>query len=167
MSQRPCSTQRRAAQTSRSAPEMAEFLLLGFGVVWRSPDGSEVLALQQLDHYGNFAVVRDADDGEERVKRILERFGPALERASVGDVRAHSARKQEAESTCAQQAGTEQRSHLSPAQRRRVLTLGHRDRPRAGSAAIRLCRAGRRPYRSDLQENFSAVGNRCSRMRCA
>lgn len=58
------------------------------GVVfrWRSPDHSEVLALQQLDHYGNFAQVRDADDGADRVERILEQFGPALQRAGVRDV---------------------------------------------------------------------------------
>jgi hypothetical protein len=45
-----------------------------------------VLAFQQLDHYGNFAALRDADDGEERVKRILEQFGPALDRSGLGDV---------------------------------------------------------------------------------
>jgi mannosylglycerate hydrolase len=58
------------------------------GVVfrWCSPDRSEVLAFQQLDHYDNFAGVRDADDGEDRVQRIIERFGLALERAGVRDV---------------------------------------------------------------------------------
>jgi alpha-mannosidase len=58
------------------------------GVVfrWRSPDGSEVLAFQQLPHYGNFAAVSDADDGERRVTGILERFGDALERSGIDDV---------------------------------------------------------------------------------
>ena len=58
------------------------------GVVfrWQAPDGSQVLALQQLDHYGNFAFVYDAGDGEKRVRALLERFGPLLERAGVGQV---------------------------------------------------------------------------------
>jgi mannosylglycerate hydrolase len=58
------------------------------GVVfrWRAPDGSEVLALQQLADYSNFAAVSDAEDGERRVREIVARFGEALERAGVGDV---------------------------------------------------------------------------------
>jgi alpha-mannosidase len=58
------------------------------GVVfrWRSPDGSAVLAFQQLDHYGNFAVLRDTDDAAQRVEQILKQFGPALERAATADV---------------------------------------------------------------------------------
>ncbi len=59
------------------------------GVVfrWRSPDGSEVRAFQQLPHYGNF-VVGDADDAQARTLEIAiaERFGVALERAGVDDV---------------------------------------------------------------------------------
>ena len=50
---------------------------------WAAPDGSKVLALQQLPEYGNFAAVSDPDDGERRVRGILERFGPALSRAGV------------------------------------------------------------------------------------
>jgi alpha-mannosidase len=58
------------------------------GVVfrWRAPDGSSVLACQQLPEYGNFAAVWDADDGERRVRALLERFGPALERAGVDQI---------------------------------------------------------------------------------
>jgi alpha-mannosidase len=58
------------------------------GVVfrWRAPDGSSVLAFQQLPEYGNFAAVWDADDGERRVRSILERFGPALQRAGIDQV---------------------------------------------------------------------------------
>lgn len=58
------------------------------GVVfrWRAPDGSEVLALQQLADYGNFAAVADAGDGAARVGAIVERFGAALERAGVETV---------------------------------------------------------------------------------
>jgi mannosylglycerate hydrolase len=53
---------------------------------WAAPDGSEVLALQQLDHYGNFAFVPDPDEAERRTRGILERFGPLLERAGVRQV---------------------------------------------------------------------------------
>ncbi len=58
------------------------------GVVfrWRAPDGSAVLAFQQLPHYGNFARVAGADDAEARVAGIVERFGPALDRAGVNEV---------------------------------------------------------------------------------
>jgi 2-O-(6-phospho-alpha-D-mannosyl)-D-glycerate hydrolase len=58
------------------------------GVVfqWEAPDGSTVLALQQLPHYGNFAQLADADDGARRIDGILEQFGGALERAGVGQV---------------------------------------------------------------------------------
>ena len=57
------------------------------GVVfrWRSPDGSEVRAFQQLPHYGNF-VVRDGDDAQARTEEIEERFGPALRSAGVREV---------------------------------------------------------------------------------
>jgi mannosylglycerate hydrolase len=58
------------------------------GVVfrWCAPDGSEVLAFQQLDHYGNFAFVSGVEDGEARVREILERFGSCLDRAGVRQV---------------------------------------------------------------------------------
>src|SRR5205085_669514 len=58
------------------------------GVVfrWRAPDGSEVLALQQLPQYGNFALVAGADDAEQRVRALIEQFGAAVERAGVEDV---------------------------------------------------------------------------------
>ena len=56
------------------------------GVVfrWRSPDGSEVRAFQQLPSYSNFNV---ADSGAEaRVEQIADRFGDALTRAGVDTV---------------------------------------------------------------------------------
>jgi mannosylglycerate hydrolase len=58
------------------------------GVVfrWRAPEGSEVLAFQQLDDYGNFAFISGADIGEDRVRGILERSGSWLERAGIRHV---------------------------------------------------------------------------------
>ena len=58
------------------------------GVVfeWVAPDGTAVLALQQLPEYGNFHAIRDADDGVARVHSIMDVFGPALARAGVEDV---------------------------------------------------------------------------------
>jgi mannosylglycerate hydrolase len=53
---------------------------------WRAPDGSDVLALQMLDHYGNFAFVSDADDAERRIRGIVGRFGDLLERAGMRQV---------------------------------------------------------------------------------
>ena len=59
---------------------------IGLVFRWIAPDGSRVLAFQQLPHYDNFAHIRSVDDAEQRVRRIAERFGPALERAAVHDV---------------------------------------------------------------------------------
>jgi alpha-mannosidase len=59
---------------------------LGAVFLWRAPDGSEVLAFQQLDHYGNFAFVSSVDEAEQRVRGILGRFGDLLERVGVHDV---------------------------------------------------------------------------------
>jgi mannosylglycerate hydrolase len=57
---------------------------LGVVFRWRSPDGSEVRAFQQLPSYSNFNV---SDDGAQaRIEYIAERFGPALQRARVGEV---------------------------------------------------------------------------------
>jgi alpha-mannosidase len=58
------------------------------GVVfrWRAPDGSEVRAFQLLSHYGNFADVRDASDGEARVQAIGAQFADHLRRAGVDAV---------------------------------------------------------------------------------
>jgi alpha-mannosidase len=53
---------------------------------WRAPDGSDVLAFQQLDHYGNFAFVEKPDEAERRVRGILEQFGELLEQVGVDDV---------------------------------------------------------------------------------
>jgi alpha-mannosidase len=53
---------------------------------WQAPDGSEVLAFQLLDGYGNFASVSGADDAERRVRGLLERFGPLIYRGGVPDV---------------------------------------------------------------------------------
>ena len=56
------------------------------GVVfrWRSPDGSEVRAFQQLPSYSNFNV--PGDGAQARIEYIAERFGPALRRARVDEV---------------------------------------------------------------------------------
>ena len=53
---------------------------------WGAPDGSEVLAFQLLDHYGNFAFLADADDAERRIHALLERFGDLIEQGGVPDV---------------------------------------------------------------------------------
>ena len=59
---------------------------VGVAFRWRAPDGSDVVALQQLPEYGNFAGVRDPDDGERRVRWIVGRFGSALARAGIDAV---------------------------------------------------------------------------------
>ena len=59
---------------------------VGVAFRWRSPDGSEVLALQQLPEYGNFARVADPDEGERRVRSIVGRFGSALAGAGIDAV---------------------------------------------------------------------------------
>ena len=48
------------------------------GVVfrWRAPDGSEVLAFQQLADYGNFASVRDADDACDGSRELSSDSAP-------------------------------------------------------------------------------------------
>ncbi|HEY4829251.1 MAG TPA: glycoside hydrolase family 38 C-terminal domain-containing protein, partial [Solirubrobacteraceae bacterium] len=58
------------------------------GVVfrWRSPDGSEVRAIQQLPSYSNFAHVGDADDAQARIAAIAERFSGALTQAGVHEL---------------------------------------------------------------------------------
>jgi alpha-mannosidase/mannosylglycerate hydrolase len=58
------------------------------GVVfrWRAPDGSEVLALQQLPHYENFVRATSAEAGERELREILERFGELLAGAGVGEL---------------------------------------------------------------------------------
>jgi mannosylglycerate hydrolase len=53
---------------------------------WQAPDGSEVLAFQLLDHYGNFAFVSDADEGEQRIRAIIDRFGPLMDQAGVQQI---------------------------------------------------------------------------------
>jgi 2-O-(6-phospho-alpha-D-mannosyl)-D-glycerate hydrolase len=57
------------------------------GVVfrWRSPDGSEVRAFQQLASYSNFNV-RDADAAQTRIDEITAQFASALDRAGVDAV---------------------------------------------------------------------------------
>ena len=54
---------------------------LGVIFRWRAPDGSEVLAIQQLPDYANFDGVTGAADGEARIESIVGRFGALLERA--------------------------------------------------------------------------------------
>ena len=53
---------------------------------WQAPDGSEVLAHQQLPSYANFAALLGADDAQRRIDEIEEWFGPALQRAHVDEV---------------------------------------------------------------------------------
>jgi mannosylglycerate hydrolase len=53
---------------------------------WCAPDGSQVLAFQQLDHYGNFAFVSSVDEAEQRVRGILDQFGEMLQQVGVTDV---------------------------------------------------------------------------------
>ncbi|MGH2884924.1 MAG: alpha-mannosidase, partial [Solirubrobacteraceae bacterium] len=57
---------------------------VGLLFVWRSPDGSEVRAFQQLPSYSNFNV--PGADARARIEYIAERFGPALQRAGVREV---------------------------------------------------------------------------------
>ena len=57
---------------------------LGVVFRWRSPDGSEVRAFQQLPLYSNFNV--PGDGALARIEYIAERFGPALQRARVSEV---------------------------------------------------------------------------------
>jgi len=56
------------------------------GVVfrWRSPDGSEVRAFQQLPSYSNFNV--PGADAPARIEYIVQGFGPALTRAGVDSI---------------------------------------------------------------------------------
>ena len=57
---------------------------LGVVFRWRSPDGSEVRAFQQLPSYSNFNV--PGDGAQARIGYIAESFGPALRRAGVSEV---------------------------------------------------------------------------------
>jgi mannosylglycerate hydrolase len=59
---------------------------VGVAFRWAAPDGSSVRALQLLTDYGNFAFISDADDAERRVRGLLERFGPSLQRAGAHEV---------------------------------------------------------------------------------
>jgi alpha-mannosidase len=53
---------------------------------WRAPEGSEVLAIQQLPSYSNFAYVDDWDAARERIEGIAERFGDLLTAAGVREL---------------------------------------------------------------------------------
>jgi alpha-mannosidase len=53
---------------------------LGAVFRWRAPDGSEVLACQQLPNYGNFGHVTDAADAQARIESIREQFAGPLAR---------------------------------------------------------------------------------------
>ena len=59
---------------------------LGVVFRWRAPDGSEVLAFQQLPDYGGFAALAGVEDAESRVREIVRRFGAALAMAGIDDV---------------------------------------------------------------------------------
>jgi alpha-mannosidase len=53
---------------------------------WQAPDGSSVLAFQQLPDYSNFAEMADPERAETRVREIVGRFGSALVDAGAPDV---------------------------------------------------------------------------------
>ena len=59
---------------------------LGVVFRWRAPDGSEVLAIQQLPQYGNFALLSDVDDAASRVGAIAQWFGSTLAGAGIHDL---------------------------------------------------------------------------------
>ncbi len=59
---------------------------LGVCFEWVAPDGSAVRAVQLLADYSNFANISGPDDGEARVRGLMERFGPALGRADAHEV---------------------------------------------------------------------------------
>jgi alpha-mannosidase len=59
---------------------------LGVVFDWVAPDGSTVRAVQLLASYGNFADVSSPNDAEARVRALLERFEPGLDRAGLRDV---------------------------------------------------------------------------------
>ncbi len=59
---------------------------LGVVFRWRAPDGSEVLAFQQLPDYGGFAALAGVEDAETRVRDVVRRFGAALAMAGIDDV---------------------------------------------------------------------------------
>ncbi|HSC02773.1 MAG TPA: glycoside hydrolase family 38 C-terminal domain-containing protein [Solirubrobacteraceae bacterium] len=59
---------------------------LGVVFRWRAPDGSEVLACQQLPNYGNFGHVTDAADAQARIEAIIGEFAAALERTGGGEM---------------------------------------------------------------------------------
>jgi alpha-mannosidase/mannosylglycerate hydrolase len=59
---------------------------LGVVFRWRAPDGSEVLAVQQLSSYSNFAHVGDATDAQARIESIARQFGDALRRAGIHEL---------------------------------------------------------------------------------
>ena len=59
---------------------------LGVVFRWRAPDGSEVLAIQQLPSYGNFGHVTDATDAQAQIEAIADRFAGDLRRAGVHEL---------------------------------------------------------------------------------
>jgi alpha-mannosidase/mannosylglycerate hydrolase len=59
---------------------------LGVVFRWRAPDGSEVLAIQQLSSYSNFGHVADAADAQARIEAITGRFAGDLRRAGVHEL---------------------------------------------------------------------------------
>ncbi len=59
---------------------------LGVCFNWVAPDGSSVRAVQLLADYSNFANILGPDDAQARVHALVERFGPALDRAGAREV---------------------------------------------------------------------------------
>jgi alpha-mannosidase len=62
-----------------------EFDELGFVFRWRAA-GSEVIASQFLPHYDNFAELASAEEAGDRIERIVDSFGGALERAGCDTI---------------------------------------------------------------------------------
>ena len=58
---------------------------LGLLFRWRAA-GGEVIASQFLPHYDNFAELASAEEARDRIERIVDRFGEALERAGCDTV---------------------------------------------------------------------------------
>jgi mannosylglycerate hydrolase len=59
---------------------------LGTAFRWRAPEGSEVLAFQQLPGYGNFGHLTDAADAQARIEAIVRQFAGVLQRSGVHDL---------------------------------------------------------------------------------
>lgn len=59
---------------------------VGVAFRWVAPDGSAVLAVQLLADYANFGHLAGVDDGEARVRKLVERFEGVLGLAAIRDI---------------------------------------------------------------------------------